>query len=358
MDLLNIENMGKVVREFVKSPTFSYVSVYNALTKNYNPSGETFDDFGEYMPKWKAHPEIFQREFEPYSPSEFNPGFYHVKHAMYNDMQQRKHRIYINPPVQNRAQFIHILMKECINEGIDFYFKYARSDSRADNLLIYASDEQLEQYANVLKRIEVQYPDLVNSCSERPLSATSVSWYSYGPEDKSSEKGSLSQRVAKIVRKNISKMFVENRHLYNIGQVDEESIGKLYKACISRHASEISGGEKDVFAQLRHDSLEKLFRDNAYNIARFILNANITQEDIENDISILKLCADDGKSIDITPSAISTMLAGLKPNFSSYEERDRLYQTLLNDCTLDIENQNLNQSVPRVLQDSARDMGL
>lgn len=358
MDLLNIENMKKVVREFVQSPTYSYTSVYNALTKNYNTPVDHIDDFGEYKPKWESHPEVFKRGFEPYTLCQSNPGFYHVMHAMYDASQQRKHRIYINPPVECRAQFVHILMKECITEGIDFYFKYSRNDSRTDNLLIYASDEQLEQYTNVLRRIEEQYPEIVSNCSEAPLSATSVGWYAYGPEDKSSEKGSLSQRVAKIVRKNLSKMFIENRHLYNLSQINEDAIGRLYKACILRHSSELNDAEKDVFSQVRHRSLEKLFVDNAQNIAQFVLNANITQEDIENDTSILKLYAENGESIDITASAISTMFAGLKPNFSSFEEREGMYQTLLDDCFFDIENQNLNPSIPNVLKNSVNGLEL
>ena len=102
------------------------------------------------------------------------------------------------------------LIKECLNNGVSFYFKYSRGDNRTDNLLIYASDEQLGQYAQILKNIEKHHPEIICDHGLTPLSATSIGWFAYGIEDNSNEKGSLSQRVSKIVRKNITKILIEN----------------------------------------------------------------------------------------------------------------------------------------------------
>ena len=317
MDLIdNIANIKYVFREFTKNPSLEYTAIYKALTKDRLKNSNEHDEFEIYKALWQKHPEIFKKGFEPYSPCESNPGFFHVQHASYDGSQTRKHRIYINPSVKNRAKFVHELIKECLKNNVSFYFKYARGDNRTDNLLIYASDEQLEQYAKILDNIEKNHPEIISDFGPTPLSATSISWYAYGPEDKSSEKGSLSQRVSKIVRKNITKTLIENRSLYSPTQIDETAIVNLSKACIQAHAEKLDQAEKDIFVHSKHLDIENMFKKNIKNIANFVLNCDIADEQIENDMPLVELIADNGQHIEITPSAISVMLAKLKPNFS------------------------------------------
>ena len=350
MDLIdNIANIKYVFREFTKNPSLEYTAIYKALTKNRLKNSNEHDEFEIYKALWQKHPEIFKKGFEPYSPCESNPGFYHVQHASYDGSQTRKHRIYINPSVKNRAKFVHELIKECLKNNVSFYFKYARGDNRTDNLLIYASDEQLEQYAKILDNIEKNHPEIISDFGPTPLSATSISWYAYGPEDKSSEKGSLSQRVSKIVRKNITKVLIENRSLYSPTQIDETAIVNLSKACIQAHAEKLDQAEKYIFVHSKHPDIENMFKKNIKNIANFVLNCDIADEQIENDMPLVELIADNGQHIEITPSAISVMLAKLKPNFSSAQQRDDIYKTLAQKCAHDINEQNLNPNIPRVL---------
>lgn len=353
MDLLSVDNMTKVFKEFVSNPTVNYVPIYNALTKNYGTPVESMGEFKSYDDKWKGHPELFKTGFEPYTPSEDNIGFYHVASAGYDATQERKHRIYINPSVETRGQFVHTFMKECLTEGIDFYFKYARSDSRTDNFLIYASDEQLEQYSKLLTKIESNYPELTKSCSDTPLAATSAGWWAYGPEDKSSEKGSLSQRVSKIVRNNITKTLVENRHLFNLDEINQQSIQNLYKACIECKASKIEdSGERDVFKMGSHAALEQAFKNSAPNLANFILETKISDEAIQEDLPLITICAENGETLAITPSAVSTLLAGQTPHFNSFEERDQMYKTLTERCASELNEQGLTPPIPETLKNS------
>ena len=131
----------------------NYTSIYNAITKNYLKESNESNEFQKYKEIWQKHPEVFKKGFEPYTFSQDNPGFIHVKRCDYDDLTERKHRIYINPSVKNREKFVHELIKQCIENDITFYFKYAVNDERTDNLLIYASDNQLQQYANILENI-------------------------------------------------------------------------------------------------------------------------------------------------------------------------------------------------------------
>lgn len=350
MDLIDdIGNIKLVFKEFIKNPSLNYISVYNALTKNYLGKSNDNDEFETYKALWQKHPKVFKKGYEPYTPNTSNPGFFHVKDATYDDLQTRKHRIYINPSVKNREKFVHVLIKECLANNVSFYFKYARGDYKTDNLLIYASDEQLEQYAKILKDIEKNHSDIISDYGLTPLSATSIGWYAYGPEDKSSEKGSLSQRVSKIVRKNITKVLLENRTLFDKKQIDKTAMINLSKACIEAHAEKLDAAAKDVYAQSKHSSIEDMFIKNYSNIANFVLNREITNQEIENDSPLISLIAENGQSIDITPSAISVMLAKLKPNFTSSKQREEIYEDLMKQCKDDIKEQNLDTKIPEVL---------
>lgn len=350
MDLLNVKNMKKIFKEFVKQPTTSYTSVYNAITKNYDTPVTSLGEFKHYEDKWKRHPELFKKGFEPYTHSESNPGFYHVASANYY-VYERKHRIYINPSVEMRAKFVHVFMKECLTEGVEFYFKYARGDYRTDNFLIYASDQQLEQYSKILTKIESEHPELVKSCHNTPLAATSTGWWAYGPEDNSSEKGSLSQRVSKIVRKNITKTFVENRHLFKESEITPQSIQKLFEACIEYKASKIKDSAgRDVFRQTKHEELKQAFFNAVPNLAKFVLGTEISDEAIENDLPLVSIVAEDGETLEITPSAISTLLAGQRPHFSSFEEKDEIYKILTDRCGTEINAQGLAPAIPDELE--------
>lgn len=355
MDLINLTNIKLIFREFIKNPSINYVSVYLAITKNYFNNQiddlNQYDEFEKYRTLWQTHSEVFKKGYEPYTPCHTNPGFYHVKASNYDDSQKRKHRIYINPSVKNREKFVHELIKECLNNGVSFYFKYSRGDNRTDNLLIYASDEQLGQYAQILKNIEKHHPEIICDHGLTPLSATSIGWFAYGIEDNSNEKGSLSQRVSKIVRENITKILIENRQLFDLNKIDKKSIGSLYKACIESYAEKLGSAERDVFKMSGHKSLEEAFYKNYKNIAKFVLNCKIPEEQIEENSPVMCLVDDEGTtSIEITPAAISVMLAGLKPNFSSVEQRENIYNNLQNKIVKGLKQENLYKDIPEVLQ--------
>ena len=151
------------------------------------------------------------------------------------------------------------------------------------------------------------------------------------------------------MRKNITKTLIENRSLYSPTQIDETAIVNLSKACIQAHAEKLDQAEKDIFVHSKHPDIENMFKKNIKNIANFVLNCDIADEQIENDMPLVELIADNGQHIEITPSAISVMLAKLKPNFSSAQQRDDIYKTLAQKCAHDINEQNLNPNIPRVL---------
>ena len=186
----------------------------------------------------------------------------------------------------------------------------------------------------------------MSQCGDTPLSATRIGWYACGIEDDSSKKGSLSKRVANIVRRNITKILIQNRELYTKQQLSNtDAIKRLFKACVDEYASYLPKEDGDVFRMAQHKALEESFINNADNIAHFVLTSEISDEQIDDDLPLIKLVAG-GEEVPITPNAISTMLAQEKPNFKSMEQREEIYKSLQTYCERDINAEGLNQKVP------------
>lgn len=334
MDLLTRKNIGKIVEEYANNPAPSYVPVYNALTKEYTTiTKQATENFESFKSFWKQYDQIFEKGFNPYTPNQDNSGFIHVRSASYDHSKELKHRIYINPPVDKRLKFVSAFIRECQIEGVGFYFKFSRGKDRTDNFLIYAQDDQLEAYQRILEKMERERPELIAECGETPLSASRNGWWAYGPEEKSSQKGSLSSRTAKVIQRNITKAFIYNRSLFNEQDFD---INALFT-----HARQLGIANKKVFELDSCKQLKQEFLDNKDKLGQMITTMGISPQQIEQDAPLLTITDNEGRSLDITPSVIAATLAHQKPNWTSYEQRDQFFDRLLYNCQQDLNDEGL-----------------
>ena len=106
----------------------------------------------------------------------------------------------------------------------------------------------------------------------------------------------------------------------------------------------------DAFSQSIHVNLEELFKSDIPGLVSYVLGANITEEQIEKDEYVKKLVDNDGQCLYITPSAISTALAGLEPKFKVVGQREEIYKNLQKGCDKDLREEGLLQPVPEILK--------
>ena len=343
MQLLdNPETLIEIFKQFTKEPYYDHSSVYNALVKNDEPITGLFDDFQTHKSICTANRSVFKPGYDACTTKDM---WFHTMHAEYDINTIRKHRIYINPASEHRLEFTRKLIKECLNNNIKFYFKFSRGEYRTDNIVIFASDEQLQQYSKVLQSIEVNYPQLVSKCGKTPLASTSVSWFSYGPEENSAQTGSLSTKTAKVIRKNITSSLINNPQLFSIEQLEKtNAIQDLYSSCVTKWSEDCKDA---TFKHNSHKDLEFAFAKSAKDIYTLALNQTITKEDIEQDKPIIFIGP---QYLPITPSCISTMLAKQAPNFSSTQEKENFYNDFYKNCQSDLKAQNLDITVPPELK--------
>ncbi len=351
-DIFDADKMRTIFKSFAKNPSANWVSIYNAMEYDPSPEEPQDDNFEKFAQKWQSHPDLFKKGYEPYIPSESNAGFYHVMDANYG-LQERKHRIYINPSQEQRPEFVHTLIKKCIQNNVEYYFKYSRTTNRLDNLVIYASDEQLNSYSKIFREIEQETPDLIDGCRDLPLSAQQACWFGYGVEDNSSEKGSYTARIAKIVRKNITKHLMQNRDLFNPKDITADKIQKLceysLQATVERTQDEKTKADLTHGLKIKEQS-QKVFAQYAEDIIKNIFSISIKgkEEKIANDDPIMNVICG-GQTISITPSAITTMFSSMRPRFANDKEREKFYEQLASMCNTDLNEEKLSKAIPEVL---------
>lgn len=140
------------------------------------------------------------------------PGWKHVSSSFLNAQYEKAtgaHRLYLD--VEPMAMYK--LMGEAVDKfekrNIPYYFKFDQTADRIDTMVMYANDDTLETYLEVLEEIKKENPQLQNYMKNPPsLSGKIDGWIGYGSEPKAKKDGksqSFNGIRAKIIGEVIDK---------------------------------------------------------------------------------------------------------------------------------------------------------
>ena len=120
-----------------------------------------------------------------------------------------KHNLYINTNSDDTYKMASIFRKKCEEESLPYLFKISESPFRDDSIVIYASDEVLDKYLNILESIKKENPDLISRINNPPILTAKVDYYGYGSEPSKKEDGRI--RSYNIVRSNIVENIIADK---------------------------------------------------------------------------------------------------------------------------------------------------
>ncbi|MBR4123972.1 MAG: hypothetical protein IKR12_00180 [Clostridia bacterium] len=92
-------------------------------------------------------------------------------------------RIYLNIKLKNLPLLAEKFVDNAITENAPLLFKFARSDKRNDNVVIYSRYKDLEKIVAVIEKTKQDNPELFDGCKVRnPLMATYKEYMGFGEE--------------------------------------------------------------------------------------------------------------------------------------------------------------------------------
>ena len=170
-----------------------------------------------------------------------NTSFVHVYsrelRAKQEDYMDIKHRLYINPEPNDTYRLLGLFTIEALKEEIPFYYKFddGIEKKRDDTIVMYASDENLLAYINILQSIGNRFPKLISRCNKPPILTGYIdNWIGYAtePTERMKEKyGSYNNMVTELLEDAINEAYstIENKRT-------EENLYKILNDIISRNA--------------------------------------------------------------------------------------------------------------------------
>ena len=120
-----------------------------------------------------------------------------------------KHNLYINTNSDDTYKMASIFRKKCEEDGLPYLFKISESPFRDDSIVIYASDDVLDKYLNILESIKTENPDLISRINNPPILTAKVDYYGYGSEPSKKEDGRI--RSYNLVRSNIVENIIADK---------------------------------------------------------------------------------------------------------------------------------------------------
>jgi hypothetical protein len=216
-DFINLRNYLNKHKDVDNSKDFIKLCEKNGLIKTYNAYRWDSKGFGNTSWTYVTSNKIYSHKVEPFD---------------------IKHDIYINTNCDDTYNMANIFRKKCEEANIPYLFKISESPFRDDSIIIYASDEVLDKYMDILEKIKEENKELVSRINTPPLLTTKVDYYGYGSEPEKSDDGR--NRSYNVVRSNMiessitdsaRKWFYNNRNLTLNGVSIMDAI---VKECYSR----------------------------------------------------------------------------------------------------------------------------
>ena len=186
-DFINLRNFLMANSEVESSAVFRRLCEDNGL-------GKTYDAY-----RWDSK----GRGNTPYTYITSNMIYSHKE-----DPFKVHHDIYINTNCDDTYFMANLFRKKCEEEGIPYLFKVSESPFRDDSIIIYASDEYVERYMDILGAIKEENPELASRINVPPLLTSKVDYYGFGSEPSRSENGR--NRSYNVVRTSVIEDAIAN----------------------------------------------------------------------------------------------------------------------------------------------------
>lgn len=147
-------------------------------------------------------------------------GWSHVKSRYITEKQEKrikvKHRLYVGCQNQDVWKMADLFKTKCEELKIPYYFK--TSESRMDNMVIYADTENWLKYIDILESIGKEHPEIVGRCSKPPMLTGNLdNWIGIGDEPQQEyNNGGLSYNStrAEIIEDSVEKVLLDDIKKY------------------------------------------------------------------------------------------------------------------------------------------------
>lgn len=144
-----------------------------------------------------------------------------------------QHRLYLNVERPYIESFIYRIISEADKREMDFTIKYSEAGARDDTIVIYANDNNILQYIEILREFREQYPEISNRINFPPIMTGLIDgWIGYGAEPTitiNKEQQSYTTLREKVIKEAISRAYsnwqrshvgVKNLSEYEIAERD------------------------------------------------------------------------------------------------------------------------------------------
>ena len=207
--LFNIENLNQYwnLTLQARGPQ-TREGVYSVITGCYCEGVSAEDKkrqkkFVDWTQSWRGR-KFFNEDFAPRK--SFNDSNEHFCRVASNGLPSYyfwliKHRLYFNFG-DDRMNFLKVFVEKCNDrkraEPVQYFLKWDKNYKRRDNLVIYCTDDNIDDVARVLEEIKREYPEFATP-RELPLAAENMGWFAYGVEKKDAFWDSASWDIKELV---------------------------------------------------------------------------------------------------------------------------------------------------------------
>lgn len=200
-------------------------------------------------------------------------GWSHVKSRYITEHQEKrikvKHRLYVGCQNQDVWKMADLFKTKCEELKIPYYFK--TSESRMDNMVIYADTENWLKYINILESIGKEHPEIIERCSKPPMITGNLeNWIGIGDEPQQTyNNGGLSYNStrAEIIEDSIERVLLKDIGKYKGKNINingkEISFNKIFLDKATNYimnSKNIKGNSKQIREELKKNLSKGLKR--------------------------------------------------------------------------------------------------
>lgn len=125
----------------------------------------------------------------PYIQNGLTDSFYHLQSSQISYSTTNKAidnfqlRLYLNLEKDNVLPFVNLFLTECEEKKLPFYFKFANSDNRNDNIVIYTNYDMASKMVETIEEVKLKNPEIFNNCKvTNPLMGVIHGYIGFGEE--------------------------------------------------------------------------------------------------------------------------------------------------------------------------------
>ncbi len=137
-----------------------------------------------------------------------NSSYVHVYSRELRGKQEEymeiKHRLYLNPEPDDMYNLIGRFTYKALKKKIAFYYKFDDDDikSRDDEIVLYADDNNLFDYLNILEEIAKEKPEIIKRMKKPPMMTGHIeNWIGYASEPQ--DDNSYNNIVASVINESL-----------------------------------------------------------------------------------------------------------------------------------------------------------